>query len=80
MKELIEYLIKNITNSDNFTVSETQVEENRYNYIVQADSSIIGLIIGKNGNVIKALRNLIKIKATLEKKLVTMSVEEKTAN
>ena len=38
---------------------------------------IIGLIIGKNGKTIRAIRNLLRVRAAIEKKAVFVSVSEK---
>lgn len=76
MKELLEFLIKNIA-GDEFEVKEEVLEENRINYQVTADPSIIGLIIGKMGKTIKTLRKILSIRAVLEEKSVNISVTER---
>ncbi len=76
MKDLLTFLIKKITNSSDFTVEEVD-EEGRTVLKVNAEPSIIGLIIGKSGRTIKNIRKILSIKAVLEGKSVAISVNEK---
>lgn len=76
MKELLEYILKEITNSDSTQVTE-EVDENFSRLTIFAPKELMGIIIGKEGRIIKSIRNLLKVKATLEKKGVNVSVEEK---
>jgi len=75
MKELLEFLIKGIIGKPDFTVSES-VDGNFVNLTVKTAPENIGLIIGKGGNTIKMIRNILRVKATLEKKGVSVNVEE----
>lgn len=76
MKDLIFFLIKNITGNDQFEVVEEDSGD-RANYIVKAPKEIMGLIIGKEGKTIRVIRTLVKVRATLERKIVNLSLEEK---
>lgn len=76
MKELLEYLIKNIA-GDDFTVTEEELEGGRVNFNVTADPSIVGLIIGKMGRTVKTLRKILSVRAVVENKSVNISVGEK---
>lgn len=74
MKELLNFIIRNILG-----------EKSKFEIIEEDESSIVkltiktaedegGMIIGKQGKVIKAIRNILRIKATLEKKKVILLV------
>ena len=74
MKELLEFIIRNILG-----------EKSKFEVIEEDDGSIIkltvktedadgGMVIGKGGKVIKAIRNILRIKATLDKKKVILLV------
>jgi len=76
MKELLEHILKEITNSDKVQVTE-EVDENFSKLTIHSPQEFMGIIIGKEGRIIKAIRNLLKVKATLEKKGVNVSIEEK---
>jgi predicted RNA-binding protein YlqC (UPF0109 family) len=51
------------------------MESGRLLYTIKTEPENIGLIIGKGGKMIKALRNVLKVRATLEKKAVSVNVE-----
>ena len=74
MKELLEYLLKGLLGEEKFEIVETS-DAGRINYAVKTAPENIGLIIGKGGHMIKALRNVLKVRATLEKVAVSISVE-----
>ena len=75
MKDLLNFLIKKVTGIDDFEISET-TEDNYTRFTIKTKPGTAGLIIGKGGKTIKTIRNLLKIRATLEKKGVNISVEE----
>jgi len=74
MKDLLQFLIENITGSSEFEIEEDRNDEGRVNLDVTADSSIVGLIIGKEGKTIKNLRKILSIKATREQSGVNINV------
>ena len=76
MKELLTFLVEKITGNKAFEIQETD-EEGRVDYLVSAPEEIVGMIIGKGGKTIKTIRNLLKVRATLEKKAVSVSVAPK---
>lgn len=73
MKELLEFLIKNITGSEDFAIDEVE-EDGRIVLNVSADSGIVGLIIGKEGKTIKNLRKILSIRATKQNLGVNINV------
>jgi predicted RNA-binding protein YlqC (UPF0109 family) len=76
MKELISFLVEKITGCKDFVIEEN-LENSRVDYLIKAPKEIVGMIIGKGGKTIKIIRNLVKVRATLEKKMVGVAVEEK---
>jgi len=76
MKELLTFLVEKITGNKDIKIEESE-EEGRVDYLISAPEDIVGMIIGKGGKTIKAIRNLLKVRATLEKKAVSVSVEPK---
>lgn len=79
MKNLLEFILKSITSPSDCQVEE-QADGDHINLIINAPQEIIGLIIGKSGKTIKAIRNLVKVRATLEKKGVSISIAENSSN
>lgn len=75
MQDLLNFLLKGILDKEPFEISESEVE-GRILYSIKTDPKNIGLIIGKGGRMIKSLRNLIKVRATLEKKIVNLEIAE----
>jgi predicted RNA-binding protein YlqC (UPF0109 family) len=76
MEKLLTYLLKEMLGKEKFEVKE-ELTGDFSKLTIIAPKESIGLIIGKGGNTIKALRNILKIKATLEKKGVSVEVTEK---
>lgn len=74
MKKLLEFIIKNILGEGkDFTVLEEE-NENFVNLSIKVSPEDIGMVIGKGGSTIKAIRNILRVKATLEKKGVSVSI------
>lgn len=78
MQDLLEFLAREITGQSDIKVI---LEENQgfLNYKIVAPQDFMGLLVGKGGRTIKAIRNLLKVRATLEKKAVGVSIEETTS-
>jgi predicted RNA-binding protein YlqC (UPF0109 family) len=76
MNDLLNFLLKNILGQENFEVVENG-DENRVDYTLKIPKDEMGMVIGKSGKTIRMIRNLVKVRATLEKKAVGIFVEEK---
>jgi len=76
MKDLLTFLIKTITGSDDFEINEVD-QDGRVSLNVMANSEIVGLIIGKEGKTIKNLRKILSIKATKDNLGVNINVDSK---
>ena len=76
MKDLLTFLVEEMTGSKEFEIQES-AEEGRHDFMILAPQEMVGMLIGKEGKTIKAIRNLLKVKATLEKEAVSVSVGEK---
>ena len=64
MKQLIEYIVSNIVNHpENVIVTETEAGEGITKYLIEVNSEDVGRVIGKQGKVIKAIRQIIRIAA-----------------
>ena len=81
MKDLLNYMLKGLLGEAKYDIVESSeeslegMESGRLLYTIKTDPENIGLIIGKGGKMIKSLRNLLKVRATLEKKAVSVNVE-----
>jgi predicted RNA-binding protein YlqC (UPF0109 family) len=74
MKELLDYILKGLLADAKYEVIENE-DQGRVVYTIKTDPENIGMIIGKGGHMIKTLRNILKVRATLEKKAVSLNVE-----
>lgn len=74
MKELLEYLLKGLLGEEKFEILEAS-DAGRIAFTVKTAPENVGLIIGKGGHMIKSLRNVLKVRATLEKVAVSVNVE-----
>jgi predicted RNA-binding protein YlqC (UPF0109 family) len=54
-----EYVSLIIQDKDRLDISTKQIDDNFVEIIIKVDSSDIGKIIGKNGNMINAIRTII---------------------
>jgi len=76
MKKLLEFLLKAIVEHPEDIVIEEKEEEGQLNLNLQANPEDIKIIIGKNGRTIKALRELLKIKAIKQRKKFNLNLNQ----
>ncbi|EKD62951.1 MAG: hypothetical protein ACD_52C00004G0003 [uncultured bacterium] len=74
MKELLSFIVKNITASDAFTIDEN-VDGSKHIYIIRVKPELFGIVIGKEGRTIKSIRNLAKVRAVVENKSISVEVD-----
>jgi len=84
MKQLIEYIVSNIVNHpESVTVTESISEEDKETtkYLIKVDTEDVGRVIGKQGKVIKAIRQIVRIAAIQKgiRVIVDLDEEEPTA-
>ena len=73
MKELLTYIVENIVkNSEDVVVTEKSGQFGDIVLELKVNPEDMGLVIGKGGKVIKAIRNLIRTKAIIDKKKVNL--------
>ena len=79
MKELLEYIVKSIVNNpDAVEISERESVDFPGLTIlsINVDETDIGIVIGKRGRTINAIRDIISINAIRSKKRVRVNLEE----
>ena len=67
-------MLKAVLGDQKFEINETE-DNGRIIYTIKTSPESIGLVIGKGGKMIKTLRNILKVRATLEKKAIALNVE-----
>ncbi|MBU1110674.1 KH domain-containing protein [Patescibacteria group bacterium] len=79
MQDLIEFILKQITNHpDEIEVSvekETDINQVRFNVLLNPED--MGIVIGKDGRTIKSIRNLVNIIALPKGINIYLDVKEK---
>lgn len=77
MKELIKFIITSIIDKPKeFSLKEEKTESGFTNYVLSVDPEDMGKVIGKRGQIIKAIRTLIRTKALREGKKVIFTLKE----
>lgn len=77
MKELVEYIVKSIVNTpDAVIVGESVDQDGSVNLTLTVDVSDMGLVIGKSGQTIKAIRKLLITRAMADNKRVSLFLKE----
>ena len=76
MKDTLLYIISSIVESpDKVLVTEAETD-GVINFLVTVDKEDMGKVIGKNGKIIKAIRNVLKIPAIKNNKKIFISLTE----
>ena len=76
MKDLLAFLTKSIVDHPEEIVIEEKEEDGQINLNLQANPEDIKMIIGKKGRTIKAIRELLKIRAIKEKKKISFNLNQ----
>lgn len=64
MKKFLHYLLSQIVDHpDEISIEERPVGENAFQYIITTNKDDMGKVIGKEGKIIQAIRNVAKILA-----------------
>lgn len=76
MKDTLHHIISSlVTNPDQVTITEAEVE-GITNFTVTVAKEDMGKVIGKEGKVIRSIRNVMKIPAIKQNKRINISLEE----
>lgn len=73
MKELLNFILEGILGNKDFEISERE-EDGSTILEVKVNPDEVGIIIGKGGQTIKSIQNLIRVRARKENKNVFVKV------
>ena len=76
MKKALEYIISQIVSEPEKVKIDEQEDQGMINFAITVAPSDMGKIIGKNGKVIRAIRNVIKISAIKQNKKINIALTE----
>jgi predicted RNA-binding protein YlqC (UPF0109 family) len=76
LKELVEYIVKNLVDHpEQVEIVEAKDEQGNLVLQILAAREDVGKVIGKNGRVIKAIRTLLKNQAARNNILANVTIE-----
>ena len=76
MKKALIYILSAIVSLPDKIVVNEEEQEGIINLTITVDPADMGRVIGKNGKVIRAIRNVIKIPAIRENRKVNITLSE----
>ena len=76
MKDTLQFIVAAIVDNPDAVSVEEQNEDDMLNLIITVDQADMGKVIGKEGKVIRSIRNIMKIKAMKYDKRIKISLAE----
>jgi predicted RNA-binding protein YlqC (UPF0109 family) len=75
MRDLLEFLVKGLLGKEKFEIQESN-DNNFTTFTIQTEPSLLGILIGKGGQTIRTIRNILKVRAILEKRGVNVVIAQ----
>lgn len=75
MKQLLEYITRGIADNQDVKIEKTSSGD-LIIYVIKAPKEVMGMLIGKNGNTIRAIRALARARAIIDQEAVAVRLEE----
>lgn len=79
MKKALEYIVFQIVDDPEKVKIDEQEDRGMINFTITVAPSDMGKIIGKNGKIIRAIRNVIKIPAIKQNNKINISLSENSS-
>lgn len=79
MKKALLYIVSSIVDNPDKVEIEEKEEEGIINFSIAVATEDIGKVIGKEGKIIRAIRNVIKIPAVKMEKRINIVIKEESA-
>lgn len=76
MKDLVEYIIKQLVSKPDAVAVDESIQDTTITLVLKVDPQDMGLVIGKGGQMIKAVRKLLTIRAMAENVRVFLQLAE----
>jgi uncharacterized protein len=76
MKELLEYIVKNLVSNPESVVVEEETSEGNINLYLTVHPDDMGIVIGKGGQTIHSLRKILTVRAIAENVRVNLQLNE----
>jgi uncharacterized protein len=79
MKKSLEYIVTSIVDNPKEVEITEEKNDDIINFTIKVNPADMGKIIGKNGKVIRAVRNVIKISAIKQNKKINIALSESSS-
>jgi uncharacterized protein len=79
MKDTLQFIVSAIVDNPDAVVIDESEEEGITNLIITVDPADMGKVIGKEGKVIRSIRNIMKVKAMKSDKRIKISLAEQNS-
>lgn len=76
MKDLLNYIVTNLVTKPDIVAIDEQRNDTDLSFTLTVDPSDMGLIIGKGGQTIRAIRKLLTVRAIAENVRVNLQLSE----
>ncbi len=76
MKDLVEFVVKSLVSKPGKVKVTEETEGELIKFQVKVDEEDMGLIIGRQGRIIKSIRTLARTRGLVEKKKVQLFLDE----
>lgn len=76
MENLLELILKSIVQNPKAVKIEKEEKEGLVNFKLKVDTEDLKIVIGKKGNTIKAIRNLLRLRASKEGVRASLELQE----
>lgn len=76
MKDLLNFIVSNLVSKPEAVSTTEQTEDGIINLNLTVDPADMGLVIGKNGQTIRAIRKLLTVRAIAENVRVNLQLTE----
>jgi len=79
MNDLLNFIVTSLVTKPEAVSIEEQKEDGNINLLLTVDPSDMGIIIGKSGQTIRAIRKLLTVRAIAENVRINLQLSEPTA-
>lgn len=76
MKQALQYIVSNLVDNSKDVVINEEESEGIINFTISVAKEDMGKVIGKEGRVIRAIRNVLKIPAIKQGKRINVSIAD----
>jgi uncharacterized protein len=76
MKKALEYIVSQIVDNPEKVEIKEQEDQGIINFAITVDPADMGKVIGKNGKIIRGIRNVVKISAIKQNKKINIALTE----